>query len=75
MPITPPDHIPNPPQVGQFYANRATGQLVEIMDVHAFGDTMVLDVAAPLDADWQPLTLAQISSSFWSRVDAYATAA
>jgi len=75
MPMTPPDNFDNLPQVGAFYANAATGQLVEIMDVHPSGDIMVLDVTAPLDGEWQPLTLAQIGSSFWSRVDGYAAAA
>lgn len=75
MPITPPDHTDNLPQIGDFYANAATGRLVEIMDVDAAGDIMVLDVTAPLDGAWEPLTLAQISSCFWGRVHGYAEVA
>jgi hypothetical protein len=75
MPIPPPQHTTSRPQVGEFYVNRATGALVEIMDVDASGDVMVLDVTAPLDGEWQPLTLAQIFSSFWVRAADFAAAA
>ena len=75
MPIPPPEHTTIRPQVGEFYVNCATGALVEIMDVDPSGDVMVLDVTAPLDGEWQPLTLAQIFSSFWVRVSQFAAAA
>jgi hypothetical protein len=71
-----PDHPSDSrPQIGDFYVNRASGTLVEIMDVDPAGNAMVLDVTAPLDGDWQPLTLAQLSSCFWARVSGYAAAA
>jgi hypothetical protein len=75
MQITPEDHLYRRPQIGEFYVNKGSGAFVEIMDVDGSGNVMVLDVAAPLDSEWQPLTLAQISSCFWVRACDYAAAA
>jgi hypothetical protein len=73
--MTPPHNLVSQPQMGEFYVNKGTGAFVEIMDVDVSGDVKVLDVSAPLDAEWQPLTLAQISSCFWLRVSEHAAAA
>jgi hypothetical protein len=71
----PDHHTDGRPQIGDFYVSRASGTLVEIMDVDPAGDAMVLDVTAPLDGDWQPLTLAQLNSCFWARISDCAAAA
>ena len=75
MPMTPHNQAGSLPQIGEFYVNKGTGAFVEIMDVDVSGNVMVLDAAAPLDSEWQPLTLAQISSCFWVRASDYAAAA
>lgn len=72
---TPHNQVQGQPQIGEFYVNKGTGAFVEIMDVDVSGNVMVLDVSAPLDREWQPLTLAQISSCFWVRASEYAAAA
>jgi hypothetical protein len=75
MPVKLPDFDRQPLMVGDYYVHRRTGDLVEIMHIDLSGNCMVLDVKARLDADWQPLTASQISSSLWRRVDALANAA
>jgi hypothetical protein len=75
MPMTPDSPLESRPRIGEFYVNRGTGAFVEIMAVDVSGNVMVLDVAAPLESEWQPLTLAQISSCFWVRASDYAAAA
>jgi hypothetical protein len=75
MPVIRPNRAEQQLQIGEFYVNRRTGVLVEIMHVDLSGNAMVLDVTAPLDSDWQPLTAAQISSPLWVRASEYAAAA
>ena len=75
MPMTPHHPLESQPQIGEFYVNNGPGAFAEIMDVDVSGNVLVLDVTAPLDSEWQPLTLAQISSCFWVRVAGYAAAA
>jgi hypothetical protein len=75
MPKIPDHHTDGRPHIGDFYVNRGTGALVEIMDVDLDGNAMVLDVTAPLDGDWQPLTPAQLFSCFWVRLSDHAAAA
>jgi hypothetical protein len=53
---------------GSFYVNVRTGKLVEIMDVDLSGNCRVLDAEAELDAPWEQLTHAQISSCLWQLV-------
>ena len=75
MPMTPHNQLESQPQIGEFYVNKGTGAFVEIMNVDASGNVRVLGVSAPLDSEWLPLTLAQISSCFWVRASDYAAAA
>jgi hypothetical protein len=75
MPVIRPDQTKRPLQVGDFYVNRRSGVLVEIMDVDLSGNVRVLDVTAPLDSEWQQLTESQISSCLWVRASEYAAAA
>jgi hypothetical protein len=42
--------------------------MIEIMEVDLSGNCRVLDVAAELDAPWQTLSQAQISSCLWRLV-------
>jgi hypothetical protein len=55
--------------VGDYYVNRRTGVLVEIVEIDLSGNCRVLDAAAPLDADLQPLTASQIASCLWQHVE------
>jgi hypothetical protein len=56
--------------IGDYYVNRRTGMLVEIMQVDVAGNCMVLDVRADLDAPWTLITRAQMASALWQRVRA-----
>jgi hypothetical protein len=58
-----------PPAVGEYYVHRGSGELYEIMAVEPSGDCRVLNVRAPLDAEWARVTAAQIGSSFWERLE------
>ena len=55
--------------VGDYYVNRRTGVLVEIVEIDLSGNCRVLDAKAPFDADPQPLTASQISSCLWQHVE------
>jgi hypothetical protein len=55
-------------EVGTYYVNLRTGTMVEIMEIDLSGNCRVLDVAAELDAPWQPLSHTQISSCLWRLV-------
>jgi hypothetical protein len=55
-------------EVGAYYVNVRTGTMVEVMEVDLAGNCRVLDVQAPLDADWLALDRAQISSCLWRLV-------
>jgi hypothetical protein len=55
-------------EAGAYYVNVRSGTMVEIMEVDLSGNCRVLDVAAELDAPWQALSHAQISSCLWRRV-------
>ena len=67
MPVIRPSQTRQPLAVGDFFVTRRSGVLVEIMAVDLSGNVRVLDVRAPLDADWQNLSEAQISSCLWVR--------
>ena len=54
MPVVIPEHPPV--VVGDYYVNRRTGVLVEIVEVDLSGNCRVLDASKPLDADPQPLS-------------------
>ena len=54
--------------VGDYYVNRRTGVLVEIVELDLSGNCRVLDAAGPLDAEPQPLSASQIGSCLWQRV-------
>lgn len=75
MPVLRPTHTERPLVVGDFLVNRRSGALVEIMSVDLSGGVMVLDSVAALDAEWQALTAAQISSCLWVRAAEYEAAA
>jgi hypothetical protein len=55
-------------EVGAYYVNVRSGTMIEIMEVDLSGNCRVLDVAAELDAPWQTLSEAQISSCLWRLV-------
>lgn len=75
MPMIRPQHADRALEIGDFYVNRRSGNLVEIMDVDLSGNVMVLDAAAPLDGTRQQLSESQISSCLWVRASEYAAAA
>ena len=75
MPVIRPSQSKQPLAVGDFFVNRRSGVLVEIMAVDLCGNVRVLDVTAPLDADWQELSESQISSCLWVRASEYEQAA
>lgn len=75
MPVIRPSHTQRPIAVGDFFVNRRSGVLVEIMHVDLSGNVKVLDVTAPLDAEWQDLSESQISSCLWVRASEYQQAA
>jgi hypothetical protein len=75
MPVIRPEQTNRPVQTGDFFVNRRSGALVEIMHVHLSGNVMVLDVTAPLDGEWLQLTASQISSCLWVRASEYVAAA
>ena len=55
--------------VGDYYFNRRTGVLIEVVELDTAGNCRVLDASAPLDAEPLLLRQMQISSCVWQRVD------